>query len=290
MNEAGDELYLFDALAWRLAHSLPGLMEGAHRSRMRGAGDSFADIAPLLAFPDPRRLDLRRSITDPFGGFHVRRFERRTDLVLHILLDASASLAPSATSDRRGLAALLAGGLAQAARRGGDRAALHAIGGDTELAFQPASRRPGLGEDVRQMVLGVVPAGQGVDGLAQAGAALPQRRILVVLISDFALAASELNRLLDALSPRPVLPIWLRDTGLEEPPERFGLAEARDPESGRRRTVLTTRKWAARQREAGEIHRNALRGVFLNHGLRPMEIRDSIDIDQLISALGEAAL
>jgi uncharacterized protein (DUF58 family) len=290
MSADPDELYLFDALAWRLAQSQLGLFEGTHRSRMRGTGETFADLAPLLAFPEPRRLDLRRSFTDPFGGFFVRRFERRTDLVLHILLDASASLATGAASDRQGLAALLAGGLAQAARRGGDRAALQVIGGDVDLAYQPASRRAGLGDEVRKIVLAVKPAGEGVRGLAQAGACLPLRRVLVVLISDFALAASELDHLLGALSPRPVLPIWLRDTGLEAPLGRFGLAETRDPETGRRRTVLITRKWAARQVEAAKSQRHELRRVFLNYGQRPVEIRDSIDMHQLVAELGESAL
>lgn len=290
MRSSGDELYLFDALAWRLAQSQHGLLEGVHRSRMRGAGESFADIAPLLAYPDPRRLDLRRSFTDPFGGFFVRRFERRTDLTLHILLDASASLAVGATSDPHGLAALLAGGLAQAARRGGDRAAIHVLGGDVELTHQPASRRAGLGDEFRELVLSLTPTGQGVGGLAQAGAALPLRRVMVVLISDFALAASELDHLLGALSPRPVWPVWLRDTGLEMPAGHLGLSETRDPETGHRRTVLTTRKWAARQTEASQNHRRDLRRVFFNHGQRPVEIRDSIDMDHLISTLGEAPL
>lgn len=290
MKPTTDELYLFDALAWRLAQHQHGLFEGAHRGRMRGTGESFADIAPLLAYPDPRRLDLRRSFTDPFGGFFVRRFERRTDLTLHILLDASSSLGASASSDRQGLAALLAGGFAQAARRGGDRAALHVLGGDADLAQRPASRRAGLGDEIRELVLNLSPTGSGVSGLARAGAALPQRRVLVVLISDFALSASELNTLLGALSPRPVLPVWLRDTGLETPSGRFGLAETRDPETGRRRTVLTTPRWAALQIEAGRNHRRALRRIFSNHGQRPVEIRDSIDIDQLIAKLGEDPL
>ena len=290
MSLSRDDLYLFDALAWHLVHSQPGLRDGSQRGRMRGAGDLFADIATLLAHPDPRRLDLRHSFTDPFGGFFVRRFERRTDVDLHILLDASASLTSGATSDRHGLAALLAGGLVQAARRSGDRAAVYVLGGAAELAHQTASRRAGLGEEVREMVLDLTPMGSGVDGLVGAGAALPRDRVLVALISDFALAPAELELLLETLNPRPVLPLWLRDAGLEMPSGRFGLAETRDPETGRRRTVLTTRNWAARQIEAGRDHREALRKVFFNNGLRPIEVLDSIDIDNLVAALGELPL
>ncbi|RJL09134.1 hypothetical protein [Paracoccus siganidrum] len=290
MSAGESELYLFDALAWRLARAQPGLREGSHRGRMRGAGEAFADIAALLAHPDPRRLDLRRSLTDPFGGFFVRRFERRTDLVLHLLLDGSASLAAGASSDRQGLAALLAGGLAQAARRGGDRFAMQAIGGEVELLSQPPSRRAGLGDEIRARITAMIPQGQGAAGLIAAAEALPQARILVALVSDFDHAPAELDALLAALSPRPVLPVWLRDTGLEEPPDRFGLVETRDPETGRRRTVLATRRWAARQVQAGRDHRDALRRVFAAHGLRAIEIADSIDMNALIAALEEAPL
>lgn len=282
------ELFLFDALAWRLSRAQPGIREGAHRGRMRGAGGAFADIAPLLAYPDARRLDLRRSLTDPFGGFFVRRYERPSDITLHVLLDASASLRAGATSDRQELAALLAGGLAQAARRGGDLVSLHAFsGGDTALHVPP-SRRAGIGQEMRDSVSALAPEGHGVDGLCEAAASIPTDRILVALISDFDLSAAELDLLLAALAPRPVLPFWLRDSGLETPPDRFGLAEMRDPETGRRTTVLTSRKWAARQADAGRRRRQELRSVFANYGLMPIEIRDSIDIDHLVSSLGEA--
>jgi len=290
MTTEAAQLHLFDALAWRLARALPGLRSGAHAGRMRGAGESFADIAPLLAHPDPRRLDLRRSVTDPFGTLFVRRFQTRTDLRLHVLVDASASLAAGGGADRLGLAALLAAGFAQAARRGQDLFSLDVLAGDRRLAGEPPTRRAGLAQVLPERLGALVPSGRGVEGMAQAAAQLPAERILVVLISDFDLAPDELDRLLAALRPRPVLPIWLRDSGLENPAPRLGLAELRDPETGRRRTVLTSARWAARQAQAGRDARAALAGVFAAHGLRPVEIIDSIEVAELAAALDEAPL
>lgn len=282
------ELSLFDALAWRLRQALPGHHPGAHRARMKGAGDAFADVAPLLAHADPRRLDIRRSVTDPFGTLFVRRFETRTDLTLHLLLDASASLSAGAASDRQGLAALLTAGFAQAAFRGGDLFAMTAVGGDRVLARQSRSRRAGLGSELRQDVAALVPAGQGTAGLSRVGSELPQSRILVVLVSDFDHSTDELDRLLTALHPRPVLPLWLRDSALENPSGRLGLAEARDPETGRRRTFLTTPKWAARQAAASRDHHAGVMRVFADHGLHPVPIIDHIDVGGLIAAMAEA--
>lgn len=290
MTRTPAETHLFDALAWRLEALQPGLRDGGHPGRMRGAGDAFADVAPLMAHPDARRLDLRRSLTDPFGGFVVRRFHRRTDVTLHLMLDASASLAAGAAADRQGLAALLVAGLAQAARRGGDLAALDAIGGTRVLATQPPSRRDGMIDDLRGMVTALTPSGTGIAGLADLAQTLPTRRILVALISDFELSPLELDSLLSALAPRPVLPLWLRDSGLESPPARIGLIDAHDPETGRRRILLATPRWAARQVQAGAEHRRKLRAVFADHGLRPVEITDSIDIADLTAALCGAPL
>lgn len=279
------EISLFDGLAWRLRTALSGHHPGPHRAKMRGAGDAFADVAPLLAHPDPRRLDIRRAITDPFGTLFVRRFETRTDLTVHLLLDGSASLSAGASSDRQGLAALLVAGFAQAAFRGGDMFALTVVGGEAVLAHSQRSRRAGLAQELRDTVLAMTPAGSGTGGLCDAAADLPQGRVLVTLLSDFDHTPDELDRLLSALHPRPVLPIWLRDSALENPPARFGLAEAMDPETGRRRTFLTTRAWAARQSQATQDHRAALRGVFADHGLHPVEITDRIDVGDLIAAL-----
>ncbi|MDQ7774959.1 MAG: hypothetical protein Q4615_03145 [Paracoccus aminovorans] len=288
MTPSPAELHLFDALAWRLARALPGLRSGDHAGRMRGAGDRFADLAPLLAHPDPRRLDLRRSVTDPFGGLFVRRFQTRTDLRLHVALDASASLGAGASADRPGLARLLVAGFARAAWRGQDRFSLAVCCGDRLAHQEPPGRRAGLAAELLQAHW--PPQGRGIAALLAMAADLPAQRLLVVLISDFDLTAQELDAVLAALRPRPVLPIWLRDRGLENPAPRLGLIDAHDPETGRRRTQLATPGWAARQAAAARAHRQTLRGIFAQHGLRPVEIADSIAVARLAARLDEAPL
>lgn len=290
MNPEPAELHLFEALAWRLARALPGLRAGGHLGRMRGAGEVFADVAPLLAHPDPRRLDLRRSIADPFGTLSVRRFQTRTDLRLHLLLDASASLNAHASADRWGLMQLLAAGFAQAARRGQDLCAATVCCGGHVGHREPPGRRAGLAQDLLATLAGLRPQGRGIGALLNASAELQTDRILVVLISDFELTPTELRQILSALRPRAVLPIWLRDRGLERPEPRFGLIDALDPETGRRRMQLATRAWAARQTAAAAAARAGLRAAFAEHGLRPVEIADSIDIAELAAQLDEAPL
>ncbi|WP_321336864.1 hypothetical protein [Breoghania sp.] len=285
-----EALHLFDVLTWRLARALPGVRVGGHRARMRGAGDIFADTAGFFSQPDLRRIDLRRSLTDPFANLVVRRFETRNDLTVHLLLDASASLGTGARSDRPGIARLLAYGIAQAAWRGRDRFAIDVLNGD-DIAFShgPSHSRATI-SGLRTALPHIAPAGHGVKGLTRCAAGLPDTRILVVLVSDFEYAPDELRWLLSAVHPRPAWPIWLRDSGLEEPNGRFGITETRDPETGRRRSELTTRRWAQTQSANARRRRAETRGVFSEFGLRAVEIRDRIDVNALAVALDEAPL
>ncbi len=64
-------------LAYRLAWRSRAVRAGAHRSTHRGTGGLFRDLASLLEHPDPRRIDVRQSLRDPFEAIHVRRFEQR---------------------------------------------------------------------------------------------------------------------------------------------------------------------------------------------------------------------
>lgn len=289
--ETDETLAFFDALAWRLGSASSGARPGAQRGRLHGSGGDFVDAAPLMAHPDPRRLDLRRSIVDPFGALKVRRFETRTGVTAHVLLDASASLAVAAKADRRGLAALLAAGLAQAAVRAGDRFALAAARGDgAEPLLMPPTRRRGLGREVFAAVAELTPQGRGVDELIAQAAEIPLQRTVTFLISDFELLPDELDRLLNALEGRALVPIWLRDSGLDAVDGSFGLCDVVDPETGSMRTVLMRRAWAAAYREARVERQRELTALLADHGRNPVVIADALDVAILIADLAGRAL
>lgn len=285
MTLTSADLSLFEPLAWRLARLQNGLAAGRHPALWRGAGEVFADVAEFLQHPDARRLDIRRTLTDPFGNLQVRRFQQRVRTEVHILLDASASLAAQAASDRQGLAALIAAGMARATVAGGDPAVLHIGAGERLLHSGPRLRNPAASLGCEALVRQLQPAGQGLSGLVQASGALPRHGVFVILISDFDTSPAELADLLQHLRPRPVLPVWLRDSGLEDPGEGFGLMELRDPETGRTRLVLRTTRRAARLRDALTARRQDLRHIFAQQGLTPLEVCDSLDPQALRDVL-----
>jgi len=52
----------------------------------------FAAHARLFDVPDPRRLDLRASISDMRGDWLIRTFMQPASITVHVLLDVSASM------------------------------------------------------------------------------------------------------------------------------------------------------------------------------------------------------
>ncbi len=104
----------------------------------------FRDLATLFEHPDPRRIDVRQSMRDPFETLHVRRFEDKCAVSVTVLLDVSASMGFLGTSRKMDLARAIVATLASSARRTGDTFAL--FGCDSaivpELTFRPPARAP----------------------------------------------------------------------------------------------------------------------------------------------------
>ena len=113
-------------------HNLPlaakqaaeGLLHGAHQSRRRGAGLEFSQYRPYQPGDDLRRLDWRLAARS--DRYYLRESEVDTSLVVHLVLDATASMNHQ---DLNGLtkldyARLLCAALAYVATQQGDSVAL----------------------------------------------------------------------------------------------------------------------------------------------------------------------
>ncbi|UYZ62016.1 DUF58 domain-containing protein [Hymenobacter weizhouensis] len=113
-------------------HNLPlaakqaaeGLLHGAHLSRRRGAGLEFSQYRPYQPGDDLRRLDWRLAARS--DRYYLRESEVDTSLVVHLVLDATASMNHQ---DSNGLskldyARLLCAALAYVATQQGDAVAL----------------------------------------------------------------------------------------------------------------------------------------------------------------------
>ena len=75
-------------IGWRSRSRRPG----RHKSNQRGMGMEFRGHTTLLAYPDPRRIDIRQTIRDPLEQIHVRLFNQKSVTPVFVLCDLSGSM------------------------------------------------------------------------------------------------------------------------------------------------------------------------------------------------------
>lgn len=272
---------LVAALHWHLRRRIASPRPGRHPGRQAGPEGPLRDLVPLIRHPDPRRIDIIRSILAPDGMAQVRRFAWPAPVVVHVVVDLSASVGARGHSDRHRIAALLAGALAAAGASGGDGWALWLARGESATVLHPPSRRRADAAELAEDISACPPQGRGCDGLVALAGAIPRTRTLTLLISDFEIAPPQLDLVLSSFAGHALIPVWLRDSGLEQPPplprNLPRLWRRRDPETGRAQTALLTPASARAAAEAARAARAALRATFARHGHQPVELRDQID-------------
>ena len=273
-------------IPYRLRWRPEGVLPGAHPGHGEGAEGEFRRHVSLLRHPDPRRIDLRASLRDPFGELQVRRFSPRRSIAVAALVDLSGSMGFGEDASRiADLVALLA----LSAQRSGDSFALFGCdAGVREEASLPLSRRRSIEAEVRERLLVARPAGRSVDGLFDAAERLPARRSLIFLVSDFLTPPPQLERLLDALWRHDVVPVVVRDSSAESELPRWGLIEIADLETGGSRLVLMRPSLRERWRREADERNRALDALFARHGRRPFHLVDELDTDALARRLMEA--
>jgi uncharacterized protein (DUF58 family) len=269
-------------LHWRSGSSRPG----AHGGRQLGMGGAFRGFAPLMHYPDPRRIDVRMTLRDPFGGVYVRRFEQRSAVTVYVLADMSASMKFEGRTSKRRLLATLAAALAISAHQYGDHFGF--IGCDEtvrEELFLPATGNRGLEVEIASRVMAFAPSGRSAFGLIEAARQLGGRRKLVFLLSDFHMPLADAEAILDALSRHDVLPVMLRDSAESADLPRWGLASLADLETGRKRlAVLRPALYERWQRDA--LERQAALARLCARYARPLvRLTDTLDVRQMWEAL-----
>jgi uncharacterized protein (DUF58 family) len=277
-------------LPYRIIWRSRALRQGAHRSTHAGAGGVFRDLASLLAYRDPRRIDLRQTMRDPFGGLHVRRFEERSQIGVTMLLDVSGSMGFEGATRKMRLAAELAQVFAASVRRAGDTFALYGADETVRKELSVPPQRSRVGED--QMVAAIrtyVPRRKDASGLVEAARLVGRKRNLVLIVSDFLFSEIEIEALFEALSAHDVVPIRISDSRESAELPSWGLLELADLETGRRRLVAMRPSLRAVWQRRIEARRSFFRSLAARFGREPFEITDSIAWDRLGAHLATGA-
>ena len=160
-------------------------MVGAYLSSFKGRGMDFEDLRDYAPGDDVRHIDW--NVSHRLGRPFVKRFREERELGLVLLVDISASGDFGSTgATKRRLAAEVAGTLAFAAARSGDKVGLLLFTDQVEFYLPPGKGRRHLLRVLRE-ILFYQPASRGTNPTV-ALQALPHRvthRSMVVLVSDF---------------------------------------------------------------------------------------------------------
>jgi uncharacterized protein (DUF58 family) len=269
-------------IAWKALSQRPG----SHRSRHAGPGGRFRDVVPYMAAPDPRRIDLRVSLRDPFEGLHVRQFEQSAGIDVMLLADVSGSMGFRGRGDKMAIVAELAEVLARSAHRVGDRFGLIACDDQvrTDLGTPPSRARGGE-QELAERLAQFRPRPSGASALVAAAQSIAGRKRLVLLVSDFRFPSTDLAVLLNALSGHDVLPIVLDDSVEVSALPSWGLISLQDLETGGVRSVFMRPALKERFLAEDRERRNALAKLLAQSAREAVFVRDAIDWHQLGAAL-----
>ena len=210
-----------------------GHQPGASRGVVAGIGDQLRSVVLLRDHPDPRRLDLRASMRDPFENIWVRDFNLNSALKVIVLVDTSASMGYVGKVNRLHVAQEIASQLALSAYRSGDAFGLFAAGETiNKQCMLPPKANRGAWLWVNHHFAKLKAQGKHADGFLSVVPYLPQRRCLVFVVSDFRWPAGKLTLLLKKLSHHDVVPVMLQDPSEIDELPKSGIAILRDVETG----------------------------------------------------------
>lgn len=213
---------------------------GSYRSAFRGRGMEFEEVRPYVPGDDIRHIDW--NVTARTGQAFIKEFREERELTLLIVMDVSGSVrfgggGRDGRTDKRLQVARLAGGLAFAAIRNGDRVGLVSFTDRVEQYLPPRKSR-GHAWAVLQAAFAHHPERRGTDlaGTLEFVGRVLRRRAVVCVLSDF-LAPAPYDRALAVLARRHHISGFLVHDALEHALPAVGLMELEDAETGERRLV-----------------------------------------------------
>ncbi len=256
-------------IPWRATSAHPG----HHRSRTEGGGFEFHGHASLATGADPRHIDVRASLSDPFGEYQVRRFHQTSIVPVQVIADLSASMV---LGHKPELLARVTAAIAWSAYRTGDPFGFVGIAdGDTPAIHWPLRRHRSAALTLPRRLSEQPFQGEGLAQSLSLNAWLDRRRSLVFLLSDFHFPLSRLQTLLQRLQPHDVVPLVLWLSQEWRPPARWGWLPLHDPETGTRRTTWFHPGTGSALRLAFERRRRQLTELCRRYGRRPFFVVDS---------------
>ena len=271
---------LLKRLDWTVLRRLDGLLQGDHRTLMRGAGLDLADLREYQHHDDVRHIDW--NVTARLQQPYVRQFTEDRELSAWFLVDLSASV--DFGSDRftkRMVAREFVGVLARLLTRRGNRVGALLYGNRVDTVLPARTGRIHVLELLQRMAARPAEAAPGAtdlrDLLLHAHRTI-RRRSTVFVVSDF-VSAPGWERLLGQLALRhEVTAVRIFDALEMELPD-IGLVTMRDAETGEQLVVDThNKRFRERFAAAAERRETALREALARAGVDTLELGTDDDL------------
>ncbi len=265
---------------YRVSWRARGARPGHHAGLRHGVGMEFIGHVPLLAAADPRRVDVRASVSDPFGTWLVRLYRQRASIPVWLIADLSASMGFVGVRRKFDLLVDFAHSLNHSVHRTGDTFGVIGCGSAVlPEFFLPATHSRGACTDVLARLARHRPDAANADGMLAAADLLGRLRALVFVASDFLFPIAATEALLASLGWHQAVPVVIRDEAECERLPAFGLTELRDVESGRRRTVFLRPRLREVWQMRCEERRAALDACFARHHVRALYLSGNFEPD-----------
>ncbi|GAB3191419.1 DUF58 domain-containing protein [Hydrogenophaga aquatica] len=281
---------LLRRLEWTVLRRLDGLVQGDHRTYMRGGGLDLADLREYQPHDDVRRIDW--NVTARLQQPHVRLFLEDRDLVAWFILDCSPSLSfGAATRSKHQVMVEFVAVLARLLTRHGNRVGALVYGNGPQRVIAPGSGRQQVLRLLHAIDAGQAPQQENaptetrLTDWLRSSAQVCKRRSAVFLVSDFISAPGWEHPLGQLALKHDVLALRLFDP-LELDLPDLGMLPLRDAESGERVWVDTHdagfRKRFARLAAERET---ALRAGLALAGVDTLELSTEDDLGEALLRL-----
>ena len=279
---------------YRLPYNVSSNRPGAHRSNSHGVGMNFVSHAKLLDQPDPRRLDLRASISNIQKDWLVRVNQQRAAITITVIVDVSPSMHFGINHSKLKVATDFVTALGYSANSFGDAVGLLAFDQlRREDLSIPARFGRGIGQTMADIIDNCKPSNTlgnaSIEALSECIHITAGRSALVFIVSDFHWPLDQLNRLLDPLAGVQVVPLVIWDRAEIHPPKGKRLLCTQQMGAKTTRHVWLTPS-VRQQWRANVAHREQeINAVFALHDIKPFLVTDGFNAEALSQYFMEAS-
>ncbi len=244
---------------------------GAHTGKTVGNGLLFKQHKPLIAAPDPRHIDLRASMLNPFSQYQVKSFQQQSRLNVFLLADLSASMGYQGQYHKQQAVIDCLLSIAKSTHLIGDRFGFVGCSDQLKspLLISPATLQQGRANEIAKQLKSTVLSGQA-SGLLQAADYLPDSSALVFLLSDFYMPESFIEQQMQRLNKHTVIPLVLWDKKESSDLPRWGIVKLTDMEQGKTRTLWMRPSLKTKIQLAFKQKQQQLQHCFRRFGCEPI--------------------